>query len=144
MSERPDPEKHSDLVAELLDIFQQEQFEILGVSGGMGYPEPLALENDGFGDQEEKEPDIYAFDKTKKRYIIGEAKTGSGDFETEHALTQYNVFLDQVNKRNGQRAFLYVIVPSSRVAEFNSFITHYIHREYWGSFVLVSSKRWVE
>lgn len=144
MSDRQDTEKHLDLIAELLEIFKQEQFEILGVSGGMGYPEPLGLANDGYGDQEEKEPDIYAYDQKTKRYIIGEAKTGAGDFETEHALTQYNVYVDHSNKQTGVRSLLYVIVPASKVPDFNSLITHYIHREYWGNIILVSSKRWVE
>jgi hypothetical protein len=144
MHERQDVEKHFDLVKELVEIFQQEEFEIVGAVGRFGFAEPLSLPNDGFGDQEDKEPDVYAYDKKKRRYIIGEAKTGQGDFETEHALTQYNVFLDQVHQRSGQRACLYVIVPSSKVPEFSSLITHYIHREYWGSIVLVSSKRWEE
>lgn len=144
MSERKDPEKHLELIAELVDIFKQQEFEILGVSGGLGYAEPLSLHNDGYGDQEDKDPDVYAYDNKKRCYIIGEAKTGDGDFETEHALTQYNVYLDQVHQRSGQRAFLYVIVPAAKVPEFNSLITHYIHREYWGNIVLVSSKRWQE
>ncbi|HEY4611557.1 MAG TPA: hypothetical protein VII11_01075 [Bacteroidota bacterium] len=144
MSDRKDFEKHSDLVAELLDIFKQRSFEILGVSEGMGYPFPQTLYNDGYGDQEDKEPDIYAYDKKNNVYIIGEAKTGAGDFETEHALTQYNVYVDQLNQRGSGKVYLYVIVPAAKVPEFNSLITHYIHRDYWGNIVLVSSKRWQE
>jgi len=72
--------------------------------------------------------------------MIGEAKTGNNDFESDHALTQYNVFLDQSDREAGQQAVLHVIVPSSKVPEFNSLITHYIHRDYWESIVLVSSK----
>jgi len=142
MQERHDVEKHLDLVKELVEIFQQEEFEIVGAVGGFGYAEPLPLPNDGYGDQEDKEPDVYAYDKNRRRYIIGVAKPGSGDFETEHALTQYNVFLDQVHPLSGQRACLYVIVPASKVPEFSSLITHYIHRDYWSNLVLVSSKRW--
>jgi len=144
MREGKDSEKHRELIAELVEIFLREEFEVLGVSGGGTYAEPLSLPNDGYGDQEDKEPDVYAFDGKKRCYVLGEAKTGNGDFETEHALTQYNVFLDQVHQRSGQRASLYIIVPASKVPEFNSLITHYIHREYWGNILLVSSKRWME
>ena len=59
-------------------------------------------------------------------------------------MTQYNVFLDQFDKRTGTQAVLYVIVPASEVAEFNSLITHYIHREYWDKIVVVSSARWAD
>lgn len=142
MPDRKDSEKHLDLIAELVEVFKKRGFEILGVAGGMGFAEPLDLPNDGYGDQEDKEPDVYAYDQQRRCYIIGEAKTGNGDFETDHALTQYNVYLDQVHKRSGLRSFLYVIVPASKVPEFNSFITHYIHRDFWGNIVLVSSERW--
>ena len=142
MSDRLDGEKHDELVAELLEIFKQQDFEILGVSGSLGYPRPTPLFNDGYGDQEDKTPDIYAYDEKRKAYIIGEAKTGANDFETDHALTQYNVYLDQAYQRGGGKIYLYIIVPALKVPEFNSLITHYLHREYWGNIVLVSSKKW--
>ncbi|HWP81221.1 MAG TPA: hypothetical protein VNN76_01045 [Bacteroidota bacterium] len=136
-----DLEKHHALVIELLEIFKQENFKILAVEGLEGLPQPEPLHNDGYGDQEDKAPDIYAFDPVRKRYVIGEAKTGVADLETEHALTQYNVFLDQFHSSNRSQAVLYIILPSSRVPEFNSLITHYIHPDYWGNIVLVSSSK---
>ncbi len=134
-----DAEKHAQLIAELLELFRREQFTILAAEQSPEFPQPNPLHNDGYGDQEDKAPDIYAFDKARQLYIIGEAKTGLGDFETEHALTQYNVFLDQFRSTTGRQAVLYIIVPSSHVPEFNTLITHYIHREYWHNIVLVSS-----
>ncbi len=142
MSERRDSDKHLDLVAELLEVLLAEGFTIIEAEGKWGYPVTLPLHNDGYGDQEDKRPDIYAYDGKKKRYVIGEAKTGDGDLETEHALTQYNVFLDQVDRQTGNRAALYVIVPAAKVPEFSALITHYIHRDYWQHITLVSSKRW--
>jgi hypothetical protein len=144
MSSRNDHQKHLDLIVELMEVFQKEGFSILEAAGVDGYPVPVPLENDGYGDQEDKEPDIYAYDPKRNVHIIGEVKTGDGDFETEHALTQYNVFLDQVDRRTGKRALLYVMVPSEKVSEFSAFITHYLHREYWGMITLVSSQRWKE
>jgi len=142
MSERRDLEKHQSLVVELVQVFTEQGFLINSADGVEGFSQPLELHNDGYGDQEDKMPDVYAYDASRKCYIIGEAKTGGNDFETEHALTQYNVFLDQIDRRSGIRAVLYVIIPSSKVAEFNSLITHYIHRDYWENIVVVSSSRW--
>jgi len=137
---RNDPEKHAVLIEELLDIFKERGFDILGADGVSDIPPARPLHNDGYGDQENKSPDIYAYDKRRHCYIIGEAKTGNGDFETDHALTQYNVFLDQFDKSSGLQADLYIIVPASKLPEFNSLITHYIHPEYLESIVVVSSK----
>lgn len=141
---RSDVEKHQKLIEELVDVFRKQHFKIIGADGIKGIAWVKKLHNDGYGDQEPKAPDVYAYDEEKKRFVIGEAKTGDGDFETEHSLTEYNVFLDQFDKTTGFQALLYVIVPSSKVPEFNTLITHYIHREYWQSIVLVSSKKFVE
>jgi len=127
-----------------VQVLQQQGFMVNSADGVEGFSSPLELHNDGYGDQEDKMPDVYAYDRDRRCYVIGEAKTGDGDFESEHALTQYNVFLDQFDKRTGTQAVLYVIVPASEVAEFNSLITHYIHREYWDKIVVVSSARWAD
>ncbi|HLA69690.1 MAG TPA: hypothetical protein VJN65_08300 [Bacteroidota bacterium] len=133
-------DKHQRLVAELVGVFQQHGFTILAADNVPGFPFPNPLPNDGYGDQEPKPPDVYAFDPVSKRYVIGEAKTGDNDLETEHSLTQYNVFLDQFDEETSRQARLYIILPAAKVAEFNTLITHYIHRAYWGSIVLVQSQ----
>ncbi|MEX1138726.1 MAG: hypothetical protein WEB33_05720 [Bacteroidota bacterium] len=134
-------ELHQTLVAELLNIFLERGYKILGADGVQGYPVPRPLHNDGYGDQRPKSPDIHAYDEETGRFIIGEAKTGEGDLETEHSLTQYNVYLDQFDKKTGKQALVYFIVPSASLPEFNTLLTHYIHPEYWPSLVLVSSTR---
>ena len=134
-------ELHRTLIAELLKIFVDRKYKILGVDGVSGYPPPRPLHNDGYGDQESKSPDIYAFDVETERFVIGEAKTGEGDFETEHSLTQYNVYLDQFDKKTGKQALVYIIVPAAALPEFNTLLTHYIHHEYWPSLVLVPSSK---
>ncbi len=136
--------KHQSLINELIEIFEREGFSITEAEGQEKLVRPRELHNDGYGDQQDKAPDIYAYDPKKKQYILGEAKTGLRDFETDHSLTQYNVFLDQPDKRTGKHARLYVIVPSTKVPEFNTLITHYIHRDYWQNIVLVNSVRWSE
>ena len=137
-----DKEKHQSLIAELVEIFLRDGFAISEADGQKGYAAPRRLHNDGYGDQQEKAPDIRAYDAKNQQHILGEAKTGSADLETDHALTQYNVFLDQEDKRTGKKFKLYIILPSMKVPEFNTLITHYIHRDYWQNIVLVNSSRW--
>jgi hypothetical protein len=139
-----DQAKHQSLVAELVELFQAEGFVISGADGVEGFFPPIELRNDGYGDQEDKIPDVYAYDEKEKRYIIGEAKTGDSDLETEHSLTQYNVFLDQIHPTTHSSALVYFILPSKNVVEFNSLITHYIHRDLWKNLVVVQSKHWLE
>ena len=144
MRSEEDEAKHNSLVEELVGILRHEGYRIDGAESVEGYYPPADLHNDGYGDQEDKTPDVYAYDAKEQRYIIGEAKTGCGDFESEHALTQYNVFLDQVHPRSGLRSRFYIILPESRVAEFNTLITHYIHHDLWENLIIVQSKKWKE
>jgi hypothetical protein len=144
MRSEEDQAKHQSLVSELVELFQHEGFNVSGADGIEGFYPPIELHNDGYGDQEDKMPDVYAFDEKEQQYIIGEAKTGKNDFESEHSLTQYNVFLDQIHPKTQKRARFFIIVPGSRVAEFNTLITHYIHYEFWSNLVIVQSKKLLE
>jgi len=137
-----DRTKHQSLIQELIDLFLHEGFSINGADDIEGYYPPIELRNDHYGDQEDKMPDIYAYDPQEGCYIIGEAKTGKNDFETEHALTQYNVYLDQIHPSIKKHARVYFIVPSLRVSEFNTLITHYLHPELWPYVVVVQSQQW--
>jgi hypothetical protein len=139
-----DIQKHQSLIDELVEIFLRDGFLITEADGRTDYQAPREFHNDGYGDQKDKAPDIYAYDPKTKYHILGEAKTGAGDLETDHALTQYNVFLDQEDRRSGKRSKFYIILPSLKIPEFNTLITHYIHREYWQHVVLVRSDRWKE
>lgn len=136
-----DLQKHQDLTRELVELFLHEGFLVSGADGVDGYTPPPELNNDGYGDQEDKAPDVYAYDQKRKVYIIGEAKTGKGDFETEHALTQYNVFLDQIMRTTGRPFYCYIIVPASLLASLQALLTHYIHRDYWHRLIFVSSSK---
>ncbi len=137
-----DLQKHQSLVEELVGWLEEQGYRVDGAEGVTGCAPPQELENDGYGDQQDKAPDIEAFDSAAQRLVIGEAKTGHGDLETDHALTQYNVFLDQIHPRSLQRAMLFIIVPSAVVAEFNTLITHYIHPDLWENITVVQSRRW--
>jgi hypothetical protein len=136
-----DAAKHQGLVEELVDLFRSAGFSVGSAAGVQGFSPPMELPNDGYGNQEEQAPDVYGYDAAEERYIIGLAKTGDGDLETEESLTQYNVFLDQFHHRSARRAMLYIIVPASVVAEFNTLITHYLHPDLWPNVVVVQSRK---
>lgn len=127
------------LINELTALFLKSGLKIIGAAGSDAYDPPPVLRNEGYGDQEDKRPDIFALDEKTGHYVIGIARLGVNDLETDSALTQYNVFLDQFDPRTGERAQMIVILPASKVAEFNSLITHYIHPELWGSISVVGS-----
>jgi len=136
--------KHQSLIQELIDYFRQEGYNVMTADGIEGYSIPIELQNNGYGDQEDKIPDIYGFSLKDQRYIIGEAKTGANDFDTEESITQYNVFADQTHPVLNRQALAFFIIPSSKVGEFQSIITYYVHREYWQNIIVVQSKKWVE
>lgn len=127
------------LIQELTGMFEGGGLKILGAVGSEKYDAPPRLKNEGYGDQEDKRPDVFALDEKTGQYVIGIARLGGSDLETDDALTQYNVFLDQFDPRTGERSRLIVILPSSKVAEFNTLITHYIHPELWGAISVVGS-----
>lgn len=131
---------HNLLKDELLVYFEQEGFQILGVINSQKYPEPAFLHNDGYGDQEDKQPDILAFDSKQNCHVVGLVKETRAQLENEESQTQYNVFLDQKDITSLQPYRLYLIVPSSLAGEITSFLTHYIHREYWYRITIVVSE----
>ncbi len=132
-------EKRLKLVRELLEYFLNENFEAIAAKNVNGFVEPDAIHNDGFGDQEDKQPDVIAIDKSDKCVLLGIARTGEGDLESEGSLTEYNVFLDQADDKYRKPYRLYIIAPANRISELTSLITHYIHRDYWNRITFVSS-----
>lgn len=133
-------EKRTLLLQELLDYFVELKFHILGARNVSGYREPRIIHNDGFGDQQDKQPDILALDETEERFLLGIVRTGDGDLDSEGSLTEYNVFLDQSDEVYGKPYRLYIITPSNYINDLTSLITHYIHREYWHKITFVSSR----
>jgi hypothetical protein len=125
-------------------MFVKGGLKIIGAVGAEEFDAPPRLKNEGYGDQEDKRPDVFAMDDKTGQYVIGIARLGENDLETDDALTQYNVFLDQFDPRTGERARMIVILPTAKVAEFNTLITHYIHPELWDCISVVGSQRLTE
>jgi hypothetical protein len=133
-------EEYNVLKNELLAYFNKERFRIFGVKESNEYPAPSFLDNDGYGDQQDKQPDILAFDDVNECFVVGLIKLTKKSLEAEDSQTEYNVFLDQKEIQNGQPYRLYIIVPSILSHEITGFMTHYIHREYWYRITIVVSK----
>ena len=130
-------QKHKDLVIELGDKFTEWGYllkRVDGVSDG----KPEVVENSsGVGDGEDKRPDIDAYDEKNKRVIRGEAKVGDGDIETEHSVTQYQLFSNK--SKNGVPSWLYIIVPKSKHQFLNNVIVGNVPESQWNNIQLVSS-----
>lgn len=99
---------HSALVEELARIFQNKGWIVRAIDG-ITNEKPSVVENNGIGDRENKIPDIEAYDSRSGRIIRGEAKIGNGDIESEHSITQYQLFSNR--NKNGVPSWLYIIVP---------------------------------
>jgi len=134
--------KYAGLLQELADCLSREGFEIKSAAALEGYQRPTVIKNTGFGDQENKYPDVVGFDPKAHRYAIGVVRATEKELDTEDALTQYNLYLDLENEENSEPHYLYIVVPSSLVQSLTALITHYIHREYWHRVYIVSSKKY--
>ena len=128
------------LVEELLRHFVSEKYTIIGAKDIEGYHAPDALHNDGYGDQKNKRPNVLAFDEINKRFVIGVVKALSNDLESPHSLTQYDVFFDHKNDKNGKPSQVCFLLPPDLIAQFTAIITPYIHRDYWNNMMIIRSK----
>ncbi len=128
------------LIEELLQHCLSAKYTIIGARDTEGYRNPDALHNDGYGDQQNKRPDVFAFDEINKRFVIGVVKADNNTLESPHSLTQYDVFFDHKNAENGKPTQVCFILPPDSIAQFTAIITHYIHRDYWGNMLIIRSK----
>jgi hypothetical protein len=128
------------LLEELLQYFLEQGYSVNGVLGKDGYTSPPFLANDGFGDQQRKRPDIYAFDAARKCHVLGIVKTSEDNLESVQTLTEYDVFFDHRSKEFGTPSQVCFILPQSRIAEFSTIITHYLHPDYWRQLTIYRSK----
>lgn len=112
---------HVGLVQELMAWLRDSKGYRITGADLEGYPQPKEVENEnGLGDGENKRPDIDAFDDREQVFVRGEAKTGDGDLTTRHTKTQFRLFANRHNTKNGKTSLLYVIVPSNKMAQLES------------------------
>jgi len=128
------------LINELKHIFTTHGFVIESACGGTIHSTPPPIHNIQYGDQEDKIPDILAYDPAEKCRIIGMVCTGDQDLGSDETLTKFNVFLNCPTDQKEKPARVFVIVPASKVIEATDVITHYLHPDYWASMQIVSSK----
>lgn len=134
--------KHQDLAQELVDRFESKyEYRVDAADLEDWEEKPKVVENESeIGDGEDKQPDIDAFDEEEERFIRGEAKTGDGDIGTQHSITQYRLFSNRHNTKNGKSSLLYIIVPAEKKQELNDTIVKNVPKENWKNIKMISSQ----
>lgn len=143
---KSESKKHQDLVRELMGKLESEyEYRIDAADLEEWEEKPGVVENkDSVGDGEDKQPDIDAFNEGEERCARGEAKTGDGDVDTLHSITQYLLFSDRSNTKNGEPSFLYVIVPANKKQELNDVLIGNVPEKNWKNIKIVSSQKYEE
>jgi hypothetical protein len=132
--------RHGDaLVQELIAYLTAEGIAIHGARNSRGFRAPSPVANNGYGDGRPKTPDIVGVDDKRNRIVFGVVRPDRASLDSENSLTEYNVFLDHREDKGDAASVLYVMIPPPLQQDFNSIITHYIHREYWHRIVTVVS-----
>lgn len=127
-------------MAELVELFTREAFVVYGAKGLTGYKTPPHIQNDGFGNGDPIQPDVIAIDSVRSRIVFGLVRPDRRSLDSEDSLTQYNVLLDHKANYAEHASLLYVVLPPALIQDFNTVITHYIHREYWHRIITVQSR----
>lgn len=135
----PDDSRLDVLRKELIDQLTAVGYRIIAAKNTVGFEPPPALKNDGYGDQKNKRPDIVALDPLNKFYIVGIVRTGDGDIESDESLTEYNVFLDQIDKTTRTPFRLWIIAPAKAADELTVLMTRYIHPDRIPQITIVKS-----
>ncbi len=125
------------MIEDLVEFMKAEGFTVHAARGVEGYKFPAPVHNDGYGQVQDRRPDVVGFDFRHKRIVFGVVRQDRRSMESEVALEEYNVFLDHNSGLRDQASVLYVMVPDDLVQEFTTMITHYIHRDYWHRVVTV-------
>lgn len=133
--------RYNALVTELIDNFTERGYIVESALFEPRFQPPSPVRNIKYGDQEDKVPDVLAYNSSAKQSIFGMVCLGDGDLGSDETLTKFNVFLNCPAGKNEKPALLFVIVPASKVIEATDVVTHYLHPEYWASLQIVSSTR---
>ena len=134
--------KHHNLKMELAKLLESQGHSV-GAVDGYTEKSPRKVENTSkVGDGEDKIPDIDAFNPGGRQYLRGEAKTGDGDIESLHSITQYVLFSDLYNKENQKNSLLYIIVPAGCKDELNDVLIHNVPRKNWENIRMIQSSRY--
>lgn len=129
-------EKHNSLVRELASIFGRNGLVVRAIDG-VTVKRPQIVKNSGIGDRQDKIPDIEAYDERHKRIIRGEAKTGDGDINSEHSITQFMLLASR--NLNGVSSWLYIIVPSRERYLLERTVSEHIPKEFQKNIGIVES-----
>lgn len=105
--------QHQNAVKNLALFFQNSRkYQLLGVDHPDYSQKPPVLPNNGVGDKQNKQADVYAFDPALQRYVNGEVKLGP-EVSAEHSITQFKLFSNLVNTANKVPSLLVIAIPKN-------------------------------
>ncbi len=99
-------------------------------------PVPKLFSNPGFGDQKRKQPHILGVHNKTGELFIGLVRTKYEDFTDENSRTEYDLYTNIAMRQRGIN--IYLMLHEDRIQHFNSFITHYLHPDFWVKIIVVA------
>lgn len=124
------------MIQQLVDYFRRNNITVKAAVGIENLPLPQLFPNPGYGDQKRKQPHVLGIHNETGDVYIGLVKTRDQDLTDDSSLTEYDVYIDIASRRDG--IHIYLMIDEDRIHQFNSFITHYIHPDYWTSLTIVA------
>lgn len=106
-------EQHLNGVKNLALFFQNSRrYQLIGVDHPDYTNQPPIISNNGVGDRENKQADVYAYDPVIQRYVNGEVKIGP-EIGEDHSITQFKIFSNLKNTSNNIPSMLVIAIPSN-------------------------------
>lgn len=124
------------MVHKLTAHLQAIDVNVLAAIDSDDLPLPKLFSNPGFGDQKRKQPHILGVHDKTGELFIGLVKTEQEDITDENSRTEYDLYTDLAMRQKGIN--IYLMLPEDRIQQFNSFITHYLHPDFWEKIIIVA------
>jgi hypothetical protein len=131
----PDQERRL-MIERLADYFRNNNIAVHAALDIPELPLPKLFPNPGFGDQRRKQPHLLGVHNDSGELYIGLVKTRNEDLMDENSLTEYDLYMNLTVDQPGIRFCL--MMHEDRIHQFNSFITHYLHPDFWPHFIAVA------
>lgn len=133
--------KHTDeerrhMIRAMAENFRKNDITVHSAVDIDGLPLPKLFPNPGFGDQRRKQPHVLGVHNKTGELYIGLVKTKGDDLTDESSLTEYDLYMDLTLRQDGIR--FCIMMHEHRVQHFNSFITHYLHPDFWPNMMVIA------
>jgi len=136
LKDKQNTDERTVMIRALAENFRKNGITVNAAVDIDGYPLPKLFSNPGFGDQRRKQPHLLGVHEKDGELYIGLVKTSDEDLMDESSLTEYDLFMDLTIRQKGVRFCL--MIHEDRIQQFNSFITHYLHPDFWPNMMVVA------